>query len=93
VFHDTEIVYRSRPEIAAVSIENAALLAWLRYPVALWPLGILQYANMIRSMLATRGFSGIATGVLRTPVELWRHRHLRKPLSSGAVRSYLRQRR
>lgn len=89
VFHDTELVYQPRPEITAASIENAALLAWLRYPVALWPLALLQYANTIRSMLTSRGFSGITTGVLRTPIELWRHRRQRRPLTSKAVRSYL----
>ena len=92
VFHDTDMVHGPRPEITAASIENAALMAWLRYPVALWPLGILQYANTIRSMLANRGVQGIVGGILRTPVELWRHRHLRRALSSTAIRSYLRQR-
>jgi GT2 family glycosyltransferase len=92
VFHDTTLVYQPRPDITAASIENAALLVWLRYPVSLWPLGMLQYTNTIRSMLISRGMAGIAAGIWRTPIELWRHRRLRRPLSSMAVRSYLRLR-
>lgn len=89
VFHDTTLGHHRDPELVAATVENAALLAWLRYPVILWPYGLLQYANVVRFMIARGRVKGLLRGLLHTPLELWRHRGLRRPLPSASVWSYL----
>ena len=93
VFHDTDLGHHRRPEVSASTIENAALLVWLRYPASLWGYGLLQYLNVLWFMIGRGRAAGLVLGVIRTPFELWRHRGLRRPLPSAAVRSYLRGRR
>lgn len=88
VFHDTALQHHVRPEIVAHTVQNVALLAFLRYPVALWPRGGLQFANKIWDSIARRRFRGIGAGVFGVPAVLWRFRASRRPLHSGAVRSY-----
>lgn len=92
VFHDSHLSHHIKPEITAGTIENAALIPWLRYPVSLWPRALLQYANVLRFLLTTRRFAGIMTGVLHSPVEVWRHRSQRRPYSAATVREFLRRR-
>ncbi len=92
VFHDTELTHHNRPEITAATIQNAALLAWLRYPISLWMYGALQVANVIWFMACQRRFAGIASGLWGTPASLWRFRHLRRPLPTLGILSYLRSR-
>jgi GT2 family glycosyltransferase len=92
VFHDTRLIHHKKPAVVAATIENAALLAWLRYPVVLWPYGLLQFANVICFMIASGRLGGILRGVLNTPLEIWHHRHLRTPLPVAKVFSYLRLR-
>ncbi|MFN0076464.1 MAG: glycosyltransferase family 2 protein [Prosthecobacter sp.] len=93
VFHDTDLAQQKRPEITAATVANAALLVWLRYPFSCWPYGLLQYLNVIGFMLSRGRLLGVVWGLLRTPLELWRFRQLRRPISATALHSYLRQRR
>lgn len=93
VFHDTDLKHHASPEITASTIENAALFPFLRYPALLWPYGALQYLNLIYFLLKKRRFHGICRGVLRSPLEMWRHRHLRTPFPIRCVLSFLQQRR
>lgn len=92
VFHDTNLSHHDRPDIVASTIQNAALLPWLRYPVALWPYGSLQFANVIWFMLRQRRLAGIIPGLLGTPESLWKYRNLRSPLSTQGICSYLKTR-
>jgi GT2 family glycosyltransferase len=92
VFHGTDLAHHSRPEITSATIQNAALLTWLRYPLPLWPYGALQYANVIWFMLRKGRLAGITSGLLGTPASLWKYRHLRQPLPTLSIISYLRSR-
>ncbi len=92
VFHDTDFSHHGGAEIVAATLENAALLAWLRYPISLWSYGMLQFANVIWFMLRKGRIRGIAAGVLGTPASLWRYRRQRHPLDSRGIRSYLKAR-
>ena len=92
VFHDTRLQHHNQPAVIAATIENAALLAWLRYPVILLPYGLLQFANVIRFMIVSGRLAGIPRALLNTHVEIWRHRRLRTPLPFNRVFSYLRLR-
>ena len=92
VFHDTELTHHNRPEITAATIQNAALLAWLRYPISLWMYGALQVANVIWFMARQKRFAGIASGLWGIPASLWGFRHLRRPMPRLGILSYLRSR-
>lgn len=92
VYHDTALRHHRHADVVAATVENAALLAWLRYPALLWPYGLLQFANVIRFMIVSGRFSGLFSGVVGAPVQIWRHRRLRHPLSLKGVLSYLRLR-
>jgi GT2 family glycosyltransferase len=89
VCHDTDLAHHRRPEITSATIQNAALLTWLRYPLSLWPYGALQYANVIWFMLSKGRLAGISSGLLGTPASLWKYRHLRQPLPTLSIISYL----
>lgn len=89
VYHDSDLARHGNPRITAASIQNQALLAWLRYPVTLWPLGLGQLLNRVRWLVIQRRFSGIIEGMLGIPGHCWRHRQHRKTLKGAAVLSYL----
>jgi GT2 family glycosyltransferase len=93
VFHDTDLKRHAEPHVTAGSIANLALLAYLRYPVALWSIGALQCANRVLWLLRHGRHRGIWRGLTMIPGHLHRYHSHRGPLSVGAVRSYLALRR
>lgn len=93
VFHNTDLARHSDPGVTAASIANLALLAFLRYPVYLWTIGVAQCVNRIQWLLRHNRWRGIGRGLADIPVRLWRHRDRRKPLPGSAVRSYFALRR
>lgn len=93
VFHDTNLKHHGRREITKATIENAALLPWLRYPALYWPYGVLQFANVIWFLVKSRRYSGLVEGILNSPVEIWRYRKMRKPISYIGLKTYLTKRR
>lgn len=93
VFHNTDLQRHGDPRVTAGSIANLALLAYLRYPVSLWGIGVGQCANRLVWLLRHGRRRGILKGVTMIPSHLWtNHRH-RLPVSGSAVRSYLALRR
>lgn len=93
VFHDTRLQHHRNPDIVAASIANLALLAFLRYPVSMWPLGAAQCLNRIRWLLTHRRVNGILRGIWMIPGYVWSKRKFRQPLSRGTVSSFLKLRR
>jgi GT2 family glycosyltransferase len=93
VFHDTRLQHHRDPEIVAASIANLALLAFLRYPVSLWPLGVAQCLNRIRWLVTHERYKGMLRGVWMIPAYLWSKRQLRHPVCRGTVQSFLKLRR
>jgi GT2 family glycosyltransferase len=93
VFHDTDLSRHTDPEVTSASIANIALLAFLRYPVHLWIVGVAQSLNRIQWLMRNGRQRGILSGLASIPLHLWRHRHHRRPLPSSVVRSYLALRR
>ncbi|HEX3186882.1 MAG TPA: glycosyltransferase [Pyrinomonadaceae bacterium] len=93
VFHDTDLKRHAEPQVTAGSIANLALLAYLRYPVSLWSIGILQCANRVLWLLRHGRHRGIWRGLTMIPGHLRAHRHFRLTVSNRAVRSYLALRR
>ena len=93
VFHDTDRARHADPAVTAASIANLALLAFLRYPIHLWTIGVAQCANRIQWLIRNGRHRGILGGLADIPSRLWSNRHRRQPLPSAAVLSYFALRR
>jgi GT2 family glycosyltransferase len=93
VFHDTDLARHADPVVTSASIANLALLAFLRYPVYLWPVGAAQCANRIQWLMRNGRQHGILAGIADIPSRLWSNRHHRRPLPGAAIRSYFALRR
>ena len=93
VFHDTDLKHHGDPQVTAGSIANLALLAYLRYPVSLWGIGVGQCGNRLLWLLRHGRRRGIWKGLTMIPTHLRANHRYRLPLSRGAVRSYLALRR
>ena len=86
VFHDTDRSHHNSALITSGTIANIALLAWLRYPARYWPYGVLQVANRCIWCMRVGRRRGIISGLTQIPGHLWKHRHLRAPVSPQAMR-------
>ena len=93
VFHNTDLQRHGDPRVTAGSIANLALLAYLRYPVSLWGIGVGQCANRLLWLLRHGRRRGIVKGVTMIPGHVWTNHQYRLPVSGKAVRSYLALRR
>jgi GT2 family glycosyltransferase len=93
VFHETDLKHHEEPHITAGSIANLALLAYLRYPVSLWGIGVGQCANRLLWLLRHGRTRGIVKGVTMIPGHVWENHQYRAPVSKKVVRSYLALRR
>lgn len=93
VFHDTDRQRHAQPAVTAATISNIAVLASLRYPPTLWPIGAAQCLNRVRWLIGHGRWRGVMSGLLRIPSEIARYRRYRSRLSPGVVRSYLQLRR
>ena len=93
VFHDTDLQRHAEPHVTAGSIANLALLAYLRYPVSLWSIGVAQCVNRVLWLLRHGRHRGIWSGVTMIPGHLRAHRSFRLTVSRRVVWSYLALRR
>lgn len=93
VFHNTDLKRHGDPRVTAGSIANLALLAYLRYPVSLWGIGVGQCANRLWWLLRHGRRRGIVKGVTMIPAHVWENHRYRAPVSKKVVRSYLALRR
>ncbi len=93
VFHDTELRHHGSPAVTSASIANLALLAFLRYPVQLWWLGLAQVFRRIYWLVTHQRYAGVGRGLLSIPRLLRFNRSYRSTLPGAAIRSYLRLRR
>lgn len=93
VYHDNDLAHHAGARITAGSIENLALLVFLRYPFRYWPYGGLQVARRISWLVKVGRMRGIAAGIAGIPAHLWRHRKLRAAVRPATLAAYLRARR
>jgi GT2 family glycosyltransferase len=93
VFHDTNLEHHDRAQVTAASIANQALLAYLRYPITLWWLGVAQCFSRVVWLIRHQRLSGIGSGILMIP-RLIKVNHLyRQTVSSESLQSYISLRR
>jgi GT2 family glycosyltransferase len=85
VYHDTGMEHHASPNVNAAQITNTALLAFLRYPIRLWPLGILQTLNRVKYAISVRRFRGILKGLWDIPLVCWKYRAARKPVKAETI--------
>lgn len=85
VYHDSELQHHASPEINAAHITNTALLAFLRYPVSYWPLGLAQVGNRIRYALSVGRRRGIMAGVLGIPRAIRTYAQARQPVKKETI--------
>ena len=93
VFHATTRMHHTASAITCASLANLALLAFLRYPVLCWWIGILQVCNRVLWLLRHGRLSGLIGGFLSVPMLIWQHRAMRSPVRSRTLSSYLKLRR
>lgn len=93
VFHNNDLQHHADPRVTASSIANLALLAYLRYPVSLWGIGVGQCANRLLWLLRHGRRRGILKGLTMIPAHLRANHRYRLPVSKRALRSYLALRR
>ncbi|MEO8677482.1 MAG: glycosyltransferase [Vicinamibacterales bacterium] len=93
VFHDTDRARHADPAVTAASIANIALLAYLRYPIWLWGVGVGQGFNRIVWLLGHGRRRGILRGLVSIPVVLRQYASARHLVTAAALFSYLRLRR
>ncbi|MFA5909850.1 MAG: glycosyltransferase [Vicinamibacterales bacterium] len=93
VFHDTDRARHADPAVTAASVSNILLLTFLRYPLSLWGIGLLQCANRIQWLLRHGRRRGVWSGLVTAPAAALARRRQRQVLPARAVRSYLRLRR
>lgn len=93
VFHNTDLKRHGDPRVTAGSIANLALLAYLRYPISLWGIGVGQCVNRLLWLLRHGRRRGIVKGVTMIPGHVLENHRYRAPVSKEVVRSYLALRR
>jgi GT2 family glycosyltransferase len=93
VFHDTKLEHHDRPQVTAASIANQALLAYLRYPIGLWWLGIAQCFSRVIWLIRHQRFLGIVSGILMIPRLIKVNHFYRQTVSSESLQSYISLRR
>jgi GT2 family glycosyltransferase len=85
VYHDTGMEHHASPQVNAAQITNTALLAFLRYPVLYWPLGILQAINRVKYAISVGRYRGILMGLLDISGACRKHRKERQPVRRETI--------
>jgi GT2 family glycosyltransferase len=85
VYHDTGMEHHASAPVNAAQITNTALLAFLRYPIKLWPLGTLQTLNRVKYAISMGRVRGIVKGLWDIPFACWKYRAARKPVKAETI--------
>jgi hypothetical protein len=90
VFHDTDLKHHESREITSGVIANVGLYAFLHYPLVGWWRGFLQVANIVVYSFRRGRIRGIGIGLLSIPLDCWRNRQHRMPVSRNTLRIFNR---
>ena len=85
VYHDSQTDHQNNAAVNAAHIRNTALLAFLRYPIRYWPLGVFQVFNRMRYAARLGRWRGMAAGFMQVPGAAWRYRSQRRPVRPSTV--------
>jgi len=92
IWHEGATQQVEDPVRTAHSLANIALLAFLRFPMTLWPLVPFQILSRIRWLMRRGWRKGIVTGLGMIPRHLAKYAGFRKPVPAQAVLSWLAHR-
>jgi GT2 family glycosyltransferase len=93
VIHDHPITGAFPEKIIRESILNAFLFPWVRYPLLLLPLGLIQALRYTWKAACSGDLPIVVRALQHLPTTLIEYQHYRFPVSAGAVLSWLRLRR
>lgn len=93
VYHDHPVVGPFSPAHVAAVVVNMLLFPLIRYPMLLWPLGLLQALRYVSGVIADGNWKALLVTVWVAPGDLIRHWCLRRPVSTKALLSWWRLRR
>lgn len=88
VTHDKKLPDRIDPEINAAIMANTALFTYLRFPILLWPLGLLSVISRVIHLIRRGWTAGLLEGLQRIPSHLNQFRTYRSPVPFRAVFSW-----
>jgi hypothetical protein len=89
VFHDSDLKHHELPGNVAGRIQNIALFGFLHYPAWLAPVVVGQVASLVIDCIHRRRLRGIVWGLVAIPLDLYRNRQHRRPVTSDALAHYL----
>jgi GT2 family glycosyltransferase len=92
VYHDNDRSRHASAKVTGASIVNVCLLAYLRYPWFLWPIGFSQCVRRVIWCVRNGRREGLWSGVKAVPRAIRDNRKHRKLVSARHVISYLRLR-
>jgi GT2 family glycosyltransferase len=90
VYHNTEMEHHASSAVNKASIQNQALLAFLRYPVVCWPLGGMQVLNRVLYLIKMKRTAGIWSGLTGSIPHCMAFRRFRHPVRAKTARYLLR---
>ncbi len=85
VRHEADLSRHGSAAVNCASLQNLALLAFLRYPVMAWPLAVSQVANRALYLMRRGRRAGLLAGLWGIPALCWRHRARRQPVPWAAL--------
>lgn len=88
VLHYHELADKPEPDTNAGTIANTALMPFLRYPLALLPLGLWHVASRICSVVRRGWWGGLGRGLLLIPRYFVKYAAQRDPLPARSILSW-----
>jgi GT2 family glycosyltransferase len=93
VYHDNDSHKHQSAAITAASLANLALLAFLRYPITAWPLGLMQVASRVFWLVQNNRIKGMLNGFRSIPSVIFKNRAERKPVKMADLMRFFSLRR
>jgi glycosyltransferase involved in cell wall biosynthesis len=93
VVHDMDVRHHQAPAVTSGVIANVGLFAFLHYPVFACGLGFMQIANTIVYCVRVGRIRGIISGLLTIPLDCYRYRQYRSPVSWQTLKRFRQLRR
>lgn len=88
VFHNNDLRLHENPEVTSASVRNVALLAFLRYPLVAWPVGVIQVMSRLLWLVRHGRRAGLWAGLQSIPLSLWERREFRRAVSLSDLRRF-----
>ena len=88
IIHDKVLSNTVDPEVNAMVLANTALFPFLRFPLALLPLGLWSVVFRILQLIRRGWLEGLVGGICRIPTHLKQYQRYRIPLGIWTILSW-----